>query len=150
MVELRPHHVTDIVCLFGEGCRIRPGVLGHDVHRFASMMRDGIDFEVRFVVRSDDICAPCSKLGPDGRCVDVLAQLAEKPSKQDYNDSVDAALSRALGFEPGAEMTMRAYLELVRSRLGDIGPIVVHPGQDAAAKLRNLEKGLASLLDEPR
>ena len=44
-----------------------------------------LDIEFEFVVGADEICRPCTHLGADSRCDDVLHQLDSPISKQEYN-----------------------------------------------------------------
>jgi len=146
VVDLRPHHLLDIVTSIGHGHDFTPHPYGHNVHVVASKTLAGIDWKARFVIGADEICRPCSHLGKDGLCNDVLRQVQPHLSKQHYNDSLDARLMACLGMKQGAEMTVREFLELINRHVPGIENICTHPGEAKSERLDGLAKGLSRLL----
>ena len=100
---------------------------------------------IELVLAADDICAPCRHLRADGTCDDVLAQLADPISKQAYNDRLDERVFAALGLEPHARLTVRAFLERLHEHVPGIEHICTHPGEDQADRLHGLRAGLDRL-----
>jgi hypothetical protein len=146
-VKLRPHHVLDIVRDFApdrDPAYVRtPGENG--VRTVVRMLTQGIDFPAEFLIGPDVICEPCSHLQPDGRCDRVLT--AHKPPQRmdDYNDPLDARILTYLGLEPGALMTVRAFLDLVNERAPGIEDVCTHPTEEKAARRDGLIQGLRAL-----
>ena len=70
-MELRPHHILDIVTTYGHGHRFEPHPYGHANHTVAEAILTGTGQEIRFVVGADEICRPCRRLRPDGQCAHV-------------------------------------------------------------------------------
>jgi len=143
MVRLRPHHLIDIVCDYGHGVTFKPHPYGHAAHTVATQVIADPDIEVEFVLAADDICSPCRHLRPDGKCEDVLSQLAEPVPKQVYNDGLDRRLFAYLQMQPGARMTVRAFLEALGRHVPGIEEICAHPGEEKKHRLDGLERGLA-------
>jgi hypothetical protein len=144
-LKLKPHHVLDIVSHYGEGRDFQPHPYGHAVHTVAQALIANQDLTIEFTLGADDICQPCRHRQADGRCDDVLAQLPEKPSKHDYNLSLDKKLFACFGFPAGRVMTFRAYLEIVTRYLPGLERICSHPGENPASRLAGLQKGLVKL-----
>jgi hypothetical protein len=143
MLKLRPHHLIDIVCDYGHGVAFEPHPYGHAVHTIAAKVIDDPDIEVEFVLAADDICSPCRHLRADGQCEDVLSQLAEPVPKQVYNDGLDQRVFSYLAMQPGARMTVRAFLAKLDEHMPGIAEICAHPGEGKGHRLEGLEKGLA-------
>ena len=144
-MELRPHHVLDIVSAHGHDAEFAPHPYGHGVHTVAAAIVADPDLEATLVVGADEICRPCKHLQPDGSCDDVLSQLSPPISKQQYNDDLDRRLLAYLGLEAGATMTLRRYLEIVKGKVPGIETVCTHPGRDAAKRLAGLTRGLEKL-----
>lgn len=144
-MDLRPHHLLDVVTGIGQGQEFAPHPYGHNVHVIATMVLAGIDWTARFVIGADEICRPCRHLGKDSRCDDVLQQLQPPISKQLYNDGLDTKLVAYLGLRPGSEMTVRQYLELVNRHVPGIERICSHPGEEPGERLAELVQGLVRL-----
>jgi hypothetical protein len=144
-MRLRPHHLIDIIRSYGQGVEFKPHPYGHAQHTVAAQVLADLDMEIELVLAADDICHPCRHLQPDGRCDDVLAQLAEPISKQTYNDGLDARLFPHLQIRPGARMTVREFLEKLNAHTPGIEKICTHPGESQERRLEGLAKGLASL-----
>ena len=144
-MKLRPHHLIDIVSSYGRGTEFSPHPYGHALHTVAARVLAEPSLQIELVLAADDICAPCRHLQADGSCDDVLAQLAEPPPKQAYNDDLDARVFSYLGLEPHAQLTVRAFLERLHERVPGIEEICTHPGEDRAERLRDLRRGLERL-----
>ncbi len=107
-MELKPHHLIDIVRGHGKGRKFdEPAACGHAQHIVAPAVLSDLELKVKFIVGPDDICKPCKFLLPDGAC--------KRFPK--YNDVLDDALFRHLGLAPGAVMTARQFLETVDKKL---------------------------------
>jgi hypothetical protein len=144
-MRLRPHHLLDILNKFGHGLQFTPHPYGHALHTVAAQVLADLDLEVEFVLGADAICQPCRYLQPDGLCADVLRRLPEMPSKQAYNDALDQRLFTYLQIEPGARMTVRAFIERLNAHVPGIEAICTHPGEKQEERLRGLQEGLRQL-----
>ena len=144
-MRLRPHHLIDIVRDHGHRVPLEPHPYGHAVHTVAARVLHDLDLEVTFVLAADDICTPCRHLRADGQCEDVLSQFDEPVSKQAYNDDLDARVFAHMGMQPGARLTVRAFLETPRAHVPGIEEVCTHPGKDRAHRLDGLQEDLARL-----
>lgn len=141
-LELRPHHLIDILRDYGKRRVFEPHPYGHQVHTVAACVRDDLDIEIDFVIGADSICEGCIHLQPDTSCDDVLAQLDPAPSKQAYNDALDARVFETLGLEPGCRMTARGFFQVVAEHMPAIAAVNTHPGEDPATRLQGVQDGL--------
>jgi len=144
-MELRPHHILDIVKGYGAGSAFKPHPYGHAVHTVAKQILSDLETKVRLVVGADEICRPCIHLQPDGLCDDVLHQLDPPISKQIYNDDLDRRLLAYLGLTAGTVMTIREYLTIVSDYVPGIEQLCTHPKEDRQARLQGLIGGLEKL-----
>jgi len=144
-MKLRPHHLIDVICDYGQGVELSPHPYGHAVHTVAARVLADPSIQIELVLAADDICAPCCHLQADGSCDDVLSQLAEPISKQAYNDALDARVFAALGLQPHARLTVRQFLERLQTRVPGIEQICTHPGESQADRLLGLQAGLERL-----
>jgi hypothetical protein len=147
-MQLRPHHLIDIVTDYGHGVEFRPHPYGHALHSVAAQVLADMTVEIELVLAADDICSPCCHLQPGGLCDDVLSQLAEPVSKQAYNDALDGRLFPYLGVQPGTRLTMREFLGRLQERIPGIVQICTHPGEEQADRLQGLREGLERLSTE--
>ena len=145
MMQLRPHHLLDIVTAHGHGQSFEPHPYGHAVHTVAAAVLSDLDLDIEFIVGADAICQPCKHLQPDGRCDDMLHRLDPPVSKQAYNDGLDRRLLAYLELQPGAVLTVRRFLERVGARVPGIETVCTHPKRDERERLAGLAEGLAKL-----
>jgi len=144
-LQLRPHHILDIISDHGKGKQYQPHPYGHSLHIVAPRLLSNPDLKIRLVLNADDICKGCKHLLPDGKCEDVLAQLTPSPSKQAYNDVLDSRLFDDLSIEPNAVITIREYLEAVNKKVPGIEKICTHPKENQQERLNGLVSGLIKL-----
>lgn len=144
-LELRPHHLLDIICDYGHRIQYQPHEYGHALHLVAEQVLERLDQEIIFVIAADAICRPCRHLRSDGSCDDVLHQLAEPISKQSYNDELDRRLWSYLGLDKGNRMTVRQFLRRVHQHLPGIEMICAHPGEERGYRRVGLQEGLKRL-----
>jgi len=144
-MELRPHHLLDILSSYGNDEAFPPHLYGHALHIVAPEVLEHGDLPVKFVVAADAICRPCRNLTPEGRCSDVLSQLSPSPSKQDYNDNLDRRVLACLGMKAGEVMTVREYFVKVNRVVPGIEQICTHPKEDQQQRLAGLIRGLQRL-----
>ncbi len=144
-IELRPHHLLDIVRDYGHGIVYQPHAYGHALHLVAAEVLARPDQEIIFVIAADSICRPCRNLRSDGSCADILSQLAEPISKQSYNDALDRRLWAYLELDRGNRLRVRQFLERVNQRLAGLEKVCSHPGEDEAFRRDGMQKGLARL-----
>jgi hypothetical protein len=143
-MELRPHHLLDILTSCGNGEKFEPHPYGHALHIVGPKVLGDLALRLKLVVAADEICRPCVHLKA-GKCDDVLGQLPEKPSKQEYNDNLDRRVLAYLKLRAGASMTVREYFLLVNERVPGIEKICTHPKEDERQRLAGLVNGLKKL-----
>jgi hypothetical protein len=144
-VEIRPHHLIDIIRNIGLERPLKPHPYGHAQHIITQSILDGTEKEFNLVCRADDLCKPCIHLTPDGKCKDILSQLEEPVLKQEYNDAVDHRLFDFFGLQEGSIVSLSDFLNLVESRFEAILPLCLHPKEDPASRREGLRKGLERL-----
>lgn len=144
-MQLRPHHILDIISAYGKGIEYQPHPYGHSLHIVAPRLLSKLDQKIKLVLSADAICEGCKHLLPDGKCKDVLAQLTPSPSKQAYNDVLDSRIFDDLSLEPDTVTTTREYLETVNNKLPGIEKICTHPKEDQQDRLNGLVSGLIRL-----
>ena len=144
-IQLRPHHLLDIVTSYGNGEEFKPHPYGHAVHTVARVILSNVNQRVEFIVGSDEICRPCCHRQPDGRCDDVLEQFETPISKQQYNDDLDNRLFAYLNLVSGRVLTVRQFLEIVDRTVPGIEKVCTHPKHDEKERLDGLTQGLIKL-----
>lgn len=144
-MDLRPHHILDIITSYGNDEEFAPHPYGHAVHTVANTILADPEVSIRLVVGADAICLPCCHRQPDGLCDDVLSQLDPPISKQEYNDDLDRRLLPYLGLSTGQVMTVRQYLSVVNAHVPGLEALCTHPGEDRNQRLSGLVRGLRKL-----
>ena len=144
-MQLRPHHILDIISCHGQGTIFQPHPYGHSLHIVSPKLLSNLDLKIKLVLDADEICKGCKHLMPDGKCKDVLAQLNPSPSKQAYNDVLDCRLFDYLSLEINSVITFRKYLEIVNKKAPGIERICTHPKENQEERLNGLIDGLIKL-----
>ena len=144
-MQLRPHHILDIISAFGKGIEYQPHPYGHSLHIVGPRLLSDLDQKIKLVLKADDICEGCEHLLPGGKCKDVLAQLTPSPSKQAYNDVLDSRLFDEFSILPDTLISFQQYLETVNERVPGIEKICTHPKEDQLERLNGLVSGLLKL-----
>lgn len=144
-MQLRPHHILDIISDHGKGIEYEPHPYGHAQHIVAPKLLSNLDLKIKLILGADDICEGCEHLLPDGKCKDVLAQLNPSPLKQAYNDVLDCQLFDSFSIEVNSIMTTRKYLTIVNEQVPGIEKICTHPKENQDERLEGLEAGLIKL-----
>ncbi len=144
-LQLRPHHILDIITYHGQGIVMEPSEYGHAQHIVSEQILSNPDLNVKLVVGSDDICTGCKHLMADGKCDDVLAQLTPSPSKQAYNDVLDCRLLDLLEIKIDSIMPIREYLGIVNGEVPGIEKMCTHPKENEDERLSGLTEGLIKL-----
>jgi len=141
-MELRPHHILDIISDHGKDIVYQPNPFGHSLHIVGPKLLSDLDQKIKLVLGADDICVGCKHLMPDGKCSDVLPQLTPSPSKQAYNDVLDCRLFDLFELEVGTVLSVREYLKMVNDKVPGIEEICTHPKEDKQERLMGLINGL--------
>ncbi len=144
-MNLRPHHIIDIITDYGNNVQYQPHPYGHSQHLAAPKLLSNLDLKIKLVIEGDDICAGCKHLMHDGKCDDVLAQIIPSPSKQAYNDVLDSRLFDHFLLVPSCIITFRKYLEIVNNKTPGIEKICTHPKENPEKRLSGLINGLIKL-----
>ena len=145
-MQLRPHHLIDIIRNIGLERPLEPHPYGHAQHIITQSILDGTEKEFMLVCGADDLCKPCRHLTPERICDDVLSQLEVPVRKQEYNDALDHRLLIFFGLQEGSIISLSDFLMLVESRFEAILPLCLHPKEDPAGRREGLRKGLDRLL----
>ena len=144
-MQLRPHHILDIISKHGKNIKYQPHLYGHSLHLVASRLLSDLDLTIKLVLHADDICEGCKHLLADGKCQDVLAQLKPSPSKQAYNDVLDCRLFDEFAIEVNCVLTFRQFLKMVNEKVPGIEKICTHPKENQKERLKGLVNGLIKL-----
>ena len=149
VIRIKPHHFVDIVTQFGEGAPFEPHPYGHAVHTVAERTLADLDVMLEMDLGADDICSPCIH-NIDGLCDDTL-DTSYRPgvpaSKREWNLILDRRWCDRLHVAAGDRMTVRAFVELLRDRAGDISDIYrENPPGRTADRAAKLAAGIGKLL----
>jgi hypothetical protein len=142
MLQLRPHHLIDIIRNIGQKRPIEPHPYGHAQHIITQAILDGRVHEIRFIVGADDLCKPCIHLTGEGLCNDVLPQLEFRVLKQEYNDALDRRVLEFLDLEEGTVIHLKDFLGLMGQHLNELAKICTHPKEDEGERRVGLEIGM--------
>jgi len=141
-LKLRPHHVLDIIRNYGHFEKFTAHPYGHAQHLVSQKLISNLNTPIKLIIGSDDICTPCIHLLPNGLCGDVLHQLEEPVSKQEYNDSLDRKLFPYLGLKENSVITFQGFLKIVNQKTPGIEEICSHPKEEKSYRLEGMIKGL--------
>ena len=142
MLQLRPHHLIDIVRNIGQNRPLVPHPYGHAQHIITQSLLDGSEKEIRLVAEADDLCKPCIHLTPGGKCNDILSQLEEPVLKQDYNDGLDWRLLGFFGLKEGNIVSLTDFLQLIESRFEELMPLCLHPKENMSDRREGIAEGI--------
>jgi hypothetical protein len=145
MLQLRPHHLIDIIRNIGLERPLKPHPYGHAQHIITKSILDGAEKEFMLVCGADDLCGPCIHLTPERICDDVLSQLEVPVRKQEYNDALDHRLFDFFGLQEGSVISLSDFRMLLESRFEEILPHCQHPKEDLISRREGLRKGLDRL-----
>lgn len=136
-VKIRPHHLLDILRDYGN--RVVPGLhpFGASVESVTKRVLNNESIEL--VPRVDDICHSCSML--KGVC---QAKIRDDLYMRDYNDQLDDKLFELLGFKPGEQVSLKSFLEVVKSKLDDTLSLFTSPDNNIYLR----RKGTLSSINE--
>jgi hypothetical protein len=148
MLELRPHHLIDIIRNIGHNRPLVAHPYGHAQHLVTRYILDGSEKLIRLVVRADDLCQPCIHRTREGLCDDLLPQLEFSVKKQDYNDHLDHRLLEFLELHEDQIITLSDFLDLIRNRFDELVPVCLHPKEDIDYRREGLQKGLKILREK--
>ena len=135
-LQLRPHHILDIISDHGQNIQYEPHPYGHSLHLIAPKLLLNLDLKIKLVLHADDNCTGGKHLLPDGKCKDVLSQIIPSPSKQAYNDVLDSRLFDFLSIKINSIITVRNYLKIVNEKVPGIEKICTHPKKDQEVRLK--------------
>jgi hypothetical protein len=145
MLQLRPHHLIDIIRNIGQDRPLMPHPYGHAQHTITQSLLDGSETEIRLVAEADDLCKPCVHLTPGGICDDLLPQMEVPVRKQDYNDTLDRRLFDFFSLPVGVMISLDDFLRLIENRFDELLPLCLHPKENMSDRREGLRKGLERL-----
>lgn len=116
MIVIKPHHLIDIIKLYGAGVEhfVPDELYQHDFYKVANLMIENLDTELQFTIYGDDICRPCNRF-KDSRCSDPLDHISGYHSKDTYNQALDSRLIDQLKLDQYAVYTAREFIEILSS-----------------------------------
>ncbi|MCB6344273.1 DUF1284 domain-containing protein [Enterocloster lavalensis] len=120
MIVIKPHHLIDIMKLYGAGVEhfVPDESYQHDFYKVANCIIENLDTELQFTILGDDICKPCNRF-KDSRCSDPLDHIRGYHCKDTYNQALDSRLIDQLKLDQNAIYTPREFIEML-SRDRDI------------------------------
>jgi hypothetical protein len=145
VIDMRPHHLLDIINQFGHGQSFEPHPYGHAVHLVAEAALKDLDLKVRFVAAADEICSPCIHLQANGQCDDLVRSVSPPRSKQQHNDCLDRRLFDYMAIHEGSVMTVRQFLQIVAAKLPGLERICAHAKEPPEERLKGLQSALCKL-----
>ena len=138
MIKIRPHHLLDIIRDFGNQVEVAEHPWGASLTSVTQEILGGINQKVEFVMGVDAICETCSQL--KGEICE--AKINRDLLMRDYNDRIDRELFEALQLEPGSQLVVREFLQLVGNDLSVLNIF------DPALQTMPREQGTIAALNE--
>ncbi|MDC7233840.1 MAG: hypothetical protein PQJ58_11475 [Spirochaetales bacterium] len=87
-MDLRIHHLFDMIRDYGAGTKPHPHPYGHSYHLMAAKLyENGLD-DIRLVLSCDAVCAGCSKM-KNGHCMDTITHRRDFTLKEEFNNHID-------------------------------------------------------------
>ena len=116
MIVIKPHHLIDIIKLYGAGVEhfVPDELYQHDFYKVANLMIENLDTELQFTIYGDDICRPCNRF-KDSLCSDPLDHIRGYHCKDTYNQALDSRLINQLKLDQNAIYTAREFIEILSS-----------------------------------
>ena len=144
-MELRIHHIFDIIRDIGKGKILEKHEYGHSYHIIAKKILNE-EFEIiKIVVKSDDVCRGCVKLY-DGKCIDIIDHRNDFTKKDEFNNYLDNRIIKVLEINNCDTFTFKEILQLTEEYLKNIE--FIYEGNDilhTQERKKNVEKGILKL-----
>ncbi len=144
-VELRIHHIFDIIRDIGRNKILEKHEYGHSYHIIAKKILNN-EFEIiKIVVKSDDVCRGCVKLY-DGKCIDIIDHRKDFLKKEEFNNYLDNRIMKVLNINNDDIFTFKDIFQLTKEYLKNIE--YIYEGNDiihTQERKKNVEKGLLKL-----
>lgn len=144
MLDLRIHHIFDIIRDLGENKEIKEHEYGHSYHIIAKDIYSKPE-RFKLIVSNDDICKNCNKL-VNGNCIDKIDHRHDYTSKEQFNNYLDERIMTVMGFEEGQILTIFDLLKMSELYMSKIEHI--YAGNDiehTANRKLNVQKGIEVL-----
>lgn len=150
MIMIKPHHLIDIIKLYGAGIEhfVPDEAFQHDFYRVANEIIANPEGELQLTIYGDDICKPCNRF--DGiRCTDPLKSVGVYCDKETYNRELDSRIIGILKLNSDKRYTVRRLLGDLKNQ-NDIIFKVWSEEDSALTEKRNdlFQKGCDKLLGE--
>lgn len=116
LVSVKPHHLLDILKLYGKGIEVfvPDENYGHDFYRIANLIVQKNVSKIIFTKYEDDICLPC-KYNLDKQCSDKLGNTTN--SKQQHNLKIDTQLIKHLDIVEEKEIPFPEVIAMLNAKL---------------------------------
>ena len=111
VAEIKPHHVVDILKLYGKGIQrfVPDKQYGHDFYKVGNMLLTEPETQIVLTSGLDEICGPC-KFNNGKECVDKVALPSETWDKEELNRETDRKLLKVLNKTEGNEVNMLEFV----------------------------------------
>lgn len=147
-MELRIHHLFDMIRDIGKGSVFTAHPYGHSFHRIARRLEERSFDRVVLLVACDAVCEGCIKMQGD-HCVDTVDHREDFTSKEAFNNVLDRRILDCLGLKAGQCISIDSLLQKAGRYLESIESL--YEGNDPVHTLerkRCVEAGLRRMQEE--
>lgn len=150
MLVIKPHHLIDIIKLYGAGVEhfVPDESFQHDFYKVANSIIDNLDIQVQFTIYGDDICKPCNRFKAS-QCIDPIDNINGYHLKDTYNRELDTRLMKRLSLDKNAIYAVRQFIEKLNKDRDIIFRVWLEEADALTEKRNNLfQEGLNKLLSQ--
>jgi hypothetical protein len=141
MLNLRIHHIFDIIRDLGQNKEIKEHEYGHSYHIIAKKIYSKTQ-EFKLTISNDDICNNCTKL-INNKCIDTIDHRKDYSEKELFNNYLDKRIMSIMGFYEGQIFSLDEFLNKADLYVKNIG--YIYSGNDekhTQDRKSNVFKGL--------
>lgn len=141
MLELRPHHLLDIIRDYGNDVKRETHKWGASLPEVTKRILNNPEQIVRFVLVADSICETCSML--QGRI--CQAYINDLISMQEYNDNLDERIFKELSIKPGIELSVIEFLAITKNKNEELLKLFTSPTNNPELRAQGMKNGYQKL-----
>lgn len=148
MITIKPHHLIDIIKLYGAGIEhfVPDEAFQHDFYKVANTILEDIDTPLQFTIIGDDICRPCNRF-KNSRCSDPLNSIKGFTAKDTYNQEIDSRLLNLLHLDVNSNYTVRQFIEYLSNHTDIIFQVWLEEDNELSERRNQLlQAGLKKML----
>lgn len=149
MIIIKPHHLIDIIKLYGSGIEhfLPDESYQHDFYKIANIIIEDLNCQLQFTIYGDDICKPCKKF-QNSLCIDPLNKVKGYDSKNSYNQELDLRLISQLQIDINTAYTVCHFIEILNNNKDIIFHVWLEEDDELTKKRDDLfQKGLKKMLN---